>query len=119
MRTQHMSQSHTYHTYHTYHTSSYLTTNPDEYGYFCDPGLDYTNYKYKKHPPQDYSYYNSKNTIYENDIENNSKKYENDTDNIQKKYKKNTSHYYNSVIYGCIIIGSVTITTLLVKHNVI
>ena len=54
----------TYQSYHIYHTNSGLTTNPNEYGYFCDPGIDInTNHKYQKHPSQYYSYYNYNNTI--------------------------------------------------------
>ena len=115
----------TYQTYHIHHTQSGLTTNPNEYGYFCDPELDInTNPKYKKHPTQYYSYNNNINTIYENDIENDieSTKYIEDTNNIFNRYNKYNKHNIycmNSVIYGFIIIGSMTITTLLVKHNLI
>jgi len=122
----------TYQSYQIYHTNSSLTTNPNEYGYFCDPGLDInTNQKYQKHFSQYYSYYNYNNTIYENDIyendiyendiENNSNKYKKDTDNIHNKYNKNKNkiHCLDSAIYGFIVIGSVTITTLLVKYNII
>ncbi len=113
----------TYQSYHIYHTNSSLTTNPNEYGYFCDPGIDInTNQKYQKQPSQYYSYYNYNNTISENDIENNSNNYAEDTDNIHNKYNKtnkNTIRYWDSTIYACIIIGSIFITTTMVNYNII
>lgn len=97
-----------------------LTTNPYEYGYFCDPGLDivengnFKNYK-NKNRNRNYSFNNPNYTIHENETT-----YTNNEDNT--KYNKETAHkdtYTATMIYCVIIIGSVTITTYLVNTGLI
>ena len=94
-----------------------LTTNPHEYGYFCDPGLDIIengNHKIKN-KNRNYSFYNPNYTIHENEtthIDN-----ENNT-----KYHKDTAHketYPDTMIYCVIIIGTIIITTYLVNSGII
>ena len=103
-----------------------LTTNPNDYGYFCDPGLDIekgiNNYnptrvsKYKCNVKPDYSYNNPDNTIHEieNDQLDNNMKY--------AKYNKENTHTVKNIdnmIYFFIIVGTVTITTYLVNNGII
>ena len=94
-----------------------FTTNPYEYGYFCDPELDIeiVNKNTNKNPK--YSFNNPKYTIYENENEN-----IDIDDSIYNKYNKNKKNdftYINHMIYGIVIIGSITITTYLVNKNII
>ena len=96
-----------------------LTTNPNEYGYFCDPELDTENFNKNtnKNRSPNYSFNNPKYTIYENENEN-----IDIDDSIYNKYNKNKKNkftYINHMIYGIVIIGSITITTYLVNKNII
>jgi hypothetical protein len=102
-----------------------LTTNPNEYGYFCDPGLDIekgiNNYisKYKCNIKSGYSYNNPDNTIHENETECLDNEY---GDTKYTKYNKDNTdilHYTDNIIYGVIIVGTVTITTYLVNTGII
>jgi len=105
-----------------------LTTNPTEYGYFCDPGLDIekgiNNYipnyksKYKCNIKPGYSYNNPDNTIHENETDN----FDNEDDTKYTKYNKNNARKVicvDNMIYGVIIVGTVTITTYLVNNGII
>lgn len=98
-----------------------LTTNPHEYGYFCDPGLDniengnfknFKNYK-NKNRNRNYSFNNPKYTIHENETD-----YTDYTDNKNNK-KKHTEPFSETMIYCVIIVGTVTITTFLVNSGII
>ena len=97
-----------------------LTTNPHEYGYFCDPGLDivengnFKNYK-NKNRNMNYSFNNPNYTIHENETT-----HSDNEDNT--KYNKESAHkdtYTDTMIYCVIIIGTVTITTYLVNTGLI
>jgi hypothetical protein len=97
-----------------------LTTNPNEYGYFCDPGLDIVengnlNKYINKNRIRNYSFNNPNYTIHENETPHSGD--ENDT-----KYNKDNAHkdtYMDTIIYSIIIIGTVTITTYLVNNGII
>ena len=97
-----------------------LTTNPHEYGYFCDPGLDIVengnlNKYINKNRIRNYSFNNPNYTIHENETPHSGD--ENDT-----KYNKDNAHkdtYMDTIIYSIIIIGTVTITTYLVNNGII
>ena len=89
-----------------------LTTNPYEYGYFCDPGLDNVengNYK-NKNRNRNYSFNNPNYTIHENETT-----HPDNEDNT--KYNKDT--YTDTMIYCVIIVGTVTITTYLINTGLI
>lgn len=103
-----------------------LTTNPNDYGYFCDPGVDIENginnyapnyiSKYKSNIKSVYSYNNPDNTIHENET------YHFDDDTKYTKYNKENVHkeiYQDTMIYCVIIVGTVTITTYLVNNGII
>ena len=104
-----------------------LTTNPNEYGYFCDPGLDIENginynynyrSKYNSIIQTDYSYNNPDNTINENETDN----FDNEDNTKYTKYnKENASKVIciDNMVYGVIIVGTVTITTYLVNNGII
>jgi hypothetical protein len=105
-----------------------LTTNPTEYGYFCDPGLDIekgiNNYipnyksKYKCNIKPGYSYNNPDNTIHENETDH----LDTEDDTKYTKYNKNNASKVicvDNMIYGVIIVGTVTITTYLVNNGII
>jgi len=106
-----------------------LTTNPNEYGYFCDPGLDIENginynynyrskSKYNSIIQTDYSYNNPDNTINENETD----YLDNEDDTKYTKYTKENANKViciDNVIYGVIIVGTVTITTYLVNNGII
>ena len=98
-----------------------LTTNPNEYGYFCDPGLDIengiNNYKSKHNSNirSGYSFNNPNYTIHENETTHPDNEY-------NTKYNKESVHkdtYPDTMIYCVIIIGTVTITTYLVNNGII
>lgn len=99
-----------------------LTTNPNEYGYFCDPGLDIengiNNYKSKHNSNirSGYSYNNPDNTIHENETECLDNEY---GDTKYTKENANKVICIDNVIYGVIIVGTVTITTYLVNNGII
>jgi len=97
-----------------------LTTNPYEYGYFCDPELDivengnFKNYK-NKNRNRNYSFNNPNYTIHENETT-----HSDNEDNT--KYNKENAHkdtYTDIMIYCVIIVGTVTITTYLVNTGLI
>jgi hypothetical protein len=108
-----------------------LTTNPNEYGYFCDPGLDIekginsnSNYssKYNSNIRSGYSYNNPDNTIHENETECLDNEYGDTKYTKYTKYnKENASKVIcvDNMIYGVIIMGTVTITTYLVNNGII
>ena len=110
----------TYTIHHIHELNIELTTNPHEYGYFCDPGLDniengnlkkYNN----KNRNRNYSFNNPKYTIYENETT-----HSDNEDNT--KYNKENAHkdtYTDTMIYCVIIVGTVTITTYLVNTGLI
>jgi hypothetical protein len=101
-----------------------LTTNPNEYGYFCDPGLDLekgiNNYisKYKCNIKSGYSYNNPDNTIHENETDH----LDSEDNTKYTKYNKENANKViciDNMIYGVIIVGTVTITTYLVNNGII
>ena len=104
---------------HIYNFHIQLTTNPDEYGYFCDPDPEQNIGEYKKRYSRNYTYNNPNNTIYESkEYIDNDNKNKDSIENL-KKYINNRIDYPNTIIYSCIIIGSMLVTSYLVHKEIL
>jgi hypothetical protein len=101
-----------------------ITVDDNGYGYYCDPSkLEYDYF----HPPtgritglpQYYTFHNPDNIIYEEDMDDYEYRYKHTYHHRSRAVTDKINTYTNLFIYGCIVIVTVTVTSMLVHYNIL